>query len=225
MPKVKSLRQKAAKHQSAPKVKPTPSDSAQGDQTEPTETATSFTSGTGPDDHVHLNKKERRLLKRELFQEYVTETLEKPVHSKSAKRRATRRERERREVDMRDMKDVLKMMSLPESIGSNLGISATHLGNGEEARHVGAEDTDTKAARNAKKKSGGQTIKGMIGESARTKPLTKAQKQKELKKEQKRLPLILSHPAFLKDPFGTIRTHNANAVAHSGPAPAAQVTK
>ncbi|KAG8770403.1 hypothetical protein FRC15_004092, partial [Serendipita sp. 397] len=176
-PKVKSLRQKSAKHQSAPKVKPKPSDPAQSDQPEPTETATSFTSGTGPDDHVHLNKKERRLLKRELFQEYVTETLEKPVHSKSAKRRATRRERERREVDMRDMKDVLKMMSLPESIGSNLGISAT---NGEGALHVGADDTDAKAARNAKKKSGGQTTKGMIGESTRTKPLTKAQKQKEL---------------------------------------------
>ncbi|KAG8809868.1 hypothetical protein FRC17_003203 [Serendipita sp. 399] len=172
-PKVKSLRQKAAKHQSAAKSKvQAPAASTQED--DDTELVEDITSEPG-DNHVQLNKKERRLLKRELFQEYVTESLENPVHSKSARRRAKRRERERREVDMREMKDVLKTMSLPDEIAPSLGLSS------RRQQQLSDSEVGEEASRSThvieKKKI---MTPGLIGESTRTKPPTKDQKRKEL---------------------------------------------
>ncbi|TIB06424.1 hypothetical protein E3P96_00468 [Wallemia ichthyophaga] len=42
------------------------------------------------------------------------------------------------------------------------------------------------------------------------KPLTQKQKQKALQLETKRLPLILNHPQYSKDPFGTLKQHAEN---------------
>lgn len=197
MPKVKSLRAKAAKHQPAPKLKTQEVDDS--DVAEPL-ASTELHSVENA-----VTKKEKRLTKREAFQEYVAETLEKSVHSKSAQRRAKRREKERLAADMSDMGAILRNVLQEQPLSQD-----------SVPKDSVANPSTSSGSKKKSKKS--RDERGQIGESTRTKPLSKQQKKQALKLEQKRLPLILSHPQFMKDSFGTIRTHTANVLARANPA-------
>ncbi|PVF99784.1 hypothetical protein CPB86DRAFT_783435 [Serendipita vermifera] len=198
MPKVKSLRNKAAKHQPAAK---------KSQRTEQEEVANDDEVILEPGVNASpskLTKKERRLFKRETFQEYVAETLEKSVHSKSAQRRAKRRQKERLAADMSDMTQILQTVLQDQPIVASAG------------QQVDMDKaTDQSTTTTTQKRPTDRDENGRIGESTRAKPLTKQQKKRALALEQKRLPLILSHPAFIKDSFGTIRTHTSNVVART----------
>lgn len=127
------------------------------------------------------------------------ETLEKAVHSKSSQRRAKRREKERLAADMSDIGIVLRTVE-------------------QDEQQVGKVGENPSTATSNKK----------IGETTRAKPLTKQEKKKALYVcivlistnlralcraiEQRRLPLILSHPAFKADTFATLRTHTSNVL-------------
>ncbi|CAG7849074.1 SubName: Full=Uncharacterized protein {ECO:0000313/EMBL:CCA67076.1} [Serendipita indica DSM 11827] len=192
MPKVKSLRAKAAKHQPAAKSSKVAENEAND---EIVDEGPSFAPGA-------LSKKEKRLIKREAFLERkadIAESQEQSVHSKSAQRRAKRREKERLAADMSEMDSVLRTVILDAT--SSQDIEPTSSFTTEPSNSI------------AKRRKGTTEANGQIGESTRAKPLTKAQKKRALHTEKQRLPLILSHPAFLKDSFGTIRTHTSNVLA------------
>lgn len=191
MPKVKSLRAKAAKHQPAAKSSKVAENEAND---EIVDEGPSFAPGA-------LSKKEKRLIKREAFLEHIAESQsqEQSVHSKSAQRRAKRREKERLAADMSEMDSVLRTVILDAT--SSQDIEPTSSFTTEPSNSI------------AKRRKGTTEANGQIGESTRAKPLTKAQKKRALHTEKQRLPLILSHPAFLKDSFGTIRTHTSNVLA------------
>ncbi|CAG8668200.1 2140_t:CDS:2, partial [Acaulospora colombiana] len=114
-----------------------------------------------------LSKKERRLFKREVFQEYVAETLEKSVHSKSAQRRAKRRQKERLAADMSEMEQVLQTVIQDQPIVTSAAQQ---------------DDTEKGAATmpTAQKRPTDRDENGQIGESTRAKPLTKQQKKRAL---------------------------------------------
>lgn len=183
------MRAKAAKHQPAAKSSKVAENEAND---EIVDEGPSFAPGA-------LSKKEKRLIKREAFLEHIAESQEQSVHSKSAQRRAKRREKERLAADMSEMDSVLRTVILDAT--SSQDIEPTSSFTTEPSNSI------------AKRRKGTTEANGQIGESTRAKPLTKAQKKRALHTEKQRLPLILSHPAFLKDSFGTIRTHTSNVLA------------
>ncbi|KAI9460923.1 ribosome biogenesis protein SLX9-domain-containing protein, partial [Lactarius psammicola] len=140
-----------------------------------------------------LNKKEKRILKHELFIERLEAS--RAPYSKSHARRLKRKEGERLAGGgMESLKTALP------SITTVVIASGTSNSAGEDLN-------DSSPA----KAPSPPTRLGQIGQGKGT-PLTRSQRRRALKAERFRQPLIRADPAFAANPFGTIRTHVQNTL-------------
>ncbi|KAI9445243.1 ribosome biogenesis protein SLX9-domain-containing protein, partial [Lactarius indigo] len=167
-----------------------------------------------------LNKKEKRILKHELFIERLEAS--RAPYSKSHARRLKRKERERLAGGgMESLKTALPSITTNVVIASGTSKSAeedpnTPPGN---AKTTAAASTGPSAESDPKFVSDPEAPSpparlGQIGKGKGT-PLTRSQRRRALKAERFRQPLIRADPAFATNPFGTIRTHAQNTlVAH-----------
>ncbi|KAI0068387.1 hypothetical protein BV25DRAFT_1818801 [Artomyces pyxidatus] len=147
-----------------------------------------------------LKKKDRRVLKHELFIERL-EAARSP-YSKSHARRLKRKDKEQIAGGLAGLRAALTAV---ESTGSapavDDAVTATpDGGNGAEGQPA------------AKPRP------GQIGEGKGA-PLKRAQRKQALKAEQFRLPKILANPDYAANPFKTIRTHAQNTLILHRPAP------
>ncbi|KAH8998924.1 ribosome biogenesis protein SLX9-domain-containing protein, partial [Lactarius hatsudake] len=144
-----------------------------------------------------LNKKEKRILKHELFIERMTS---RAPYSKSHARRLKRKERERLAGGgMESLESALPSITTDGVIATGTSRSA-----GEGPTTPADPEAPSPPAR----------LVGQIGQGKGT-PLTRSQRRRALCAERFRQPLIRADPAFATNPFGTIRTHAQNTlVAH-----------
>ncbi|KAI0257601.1 ribosome biogenesis protein SLX9-domain-containing protein [Lactifluus subvellereus] len=176
------------------------------------------------------NKKERRILKHELF----TRRLEasRAPYSKSHARRLKRKEKEHLAGGgMEILKTALPSITARSTTTAVAAVSGKRsAGSEEEERGQQEQDgsdaaganPDASTSINAKSKSKSTsespsshrpqpTRPGQIGEGKGT-PLTRSQRRRALKTERFRQPLILANPQFAANPFETLRTHARNTL-------------
>ncbi|KAN0135749.1 Ribosome biogenesis protein SLX9 domain containing protein [Lactarius tabidus] len=160
--------------------------------------------------HAALNKKEKRILKHELFIERLEAS--RTPYSKSHARRLKRKERERLAGSgMESLKTALPSITSSKSAGEDPGgmttsaksTAATSTGPSAESECAPAPDTEAPSPPTPRL--------GQIGQGKGT-PLTRSQRRRALKAERFRQPLIRADPSFTANPFGTIRTHAQNTL-------------
>ncbi|KAH9969009.1 ribosome biogenesis protein SLX9-domain-containing protein [Russula dissimulans] len=184
-------------------------------------------------EQVPNTKKERRMLKHELFLERLEAS--RAPYSKSHARRLKRKEREQLAGDLGSLRAALPSMTPTVASGS------TSSAVGGETSAGAVIDAAATVSSTARASAGGASAKfiarsklttsinipdleearqptprrpGMIGEG-KGKSLTGSQRRYALKAERFRQPLIRSNPEFAANPFETIRTHARNTlVAH-----------
>ncbi|KAF8481136.1 ribosome biogenesis protein SLX9-domain-containing protein, partial [Russula ochroleuca] len=137
-------------------------------------------------------KKERRILKHELFIERLEAS--RAPYSKSHARRLKRREKEQLTGRLWSLKAALPSI----------------------APTTTATATTTAAATAAPPPPLAMRRPGQIG-GGNGAPLTKSQRRRALKAERFRQPLIRSNPEFSASPFETIRTHARNTLVPHQP--------
>ncbi|KAI9457731.1 ribosome biogenesis protein SLX9-domain-containing protein [Russula earlei] len=183
------------------------------------------------------NKKERRILKHELFIQRLEAS--RAPYSKSHARRLKRRERERLGAvgDLTSLRAALpSVASLAEAAADGGGArsagkkaidaAATASTSSAAIAGEGVLDDDGAASPKFVAKSNSSatatitpdarvapqsTRPGMIGEG-RGNPLSRSQRRRALKAERFRQPLIRSNPEFAANPFATIQTHAQNTL-------------
>ncbi|KAH9175310.1 ribosome biogenesis protein SLX9-domain-containing protein [Lactarius sanguifluus] len=146
-----------------------------------------------------LNKKEKRILKHELFIERLEAS--RAPYSKSHARRLKRKEWERLAGGgMESLESALPSITTTDVVIA----TGTSKSAGEGPTTPADPEAPSPPAR----------LVGQIGQGKGT-PLTRSQRRRALKAERFRQPLIRADPAFATNPFGTIRTHAQNTlVAH-----------
>ncbi|KAH9985405.1 ribosome biogenesis protein SLX9-domain-containing protein, partial [Russula compacta] len=137
------------------------------------------------------NKKDRRILKHELFIERLEAS--RAPYSKSHARRLKRKEREQLAGGL----DLLKA-ALPSIAPTAVSAAERSAGEGRDAATAGG------------------ALPGQIGEG-KGNPLTRSQRRRALKAELFRQPLVRSNPEFAANPFETIRTHARNTLVPHQP--------
>jgi len=175
-------------------------------------------------EQVPNKKKERRILKHELFLERLEAS--RAPYSKSHARRLKRKEREQLAGDLGSLRAALPSMAPTDASGSTSGSGdktagrvidpAATVSNTAPASASAKSITRSKLTTSTPDLEEAQqpTRPGMIGEG-KGKPLTRSQRRHALKAERFRQPLIRSNPEFAANPFETIRTHARNTlVAH-----------
>ncbi|KAH9082127.1 ribosome biogenesis protein SLX9-domain-containing protein [Lactarius deliciosus] len=159
-----------------------------------------------------LNKKEKRILKHELFIERLEAS--RAPYSKSHARRLKRKERERLAGGgMESLESALPSITTDGVIATGTSRSA---GEGPttpagSARPTAGASTGPSAEPDPEAPSPPARLLGQIGQGQGT-PLTRSQRRRALKAERFRQPLIRADPAFATNPFGTIRTHAQNTL-------------
>ncbi|KAH9982425.1 ribosome biogenesis protein SLX9-domain-containing protein [Lactifluus volemus] len=174
--------------------------------------------------HRTSNKKERRILKHELFIQRLEAS--RAPYSKSHSRRLKRKEKEHLAGGgMELLKSALPSITAPHLTSPATVAAAATAGTGgkrsagsEEGE--GAQEEDKSDAVNASVKidTTQPTRPGQIGEGKGT-PLSRSQRRRVLKAERFRQPLILANPEFAANPFETIRTHARNTLIPQQPPP------
>ncbi|KAH9064267.1 ribosome biogenesis protein SLX9-domain-containing protein [Lactarius vividus] len=166
---------------------------------------------------VTLNKKEKRILKHELFIERLEAS--RAPYSKSHARRLKRRERERLAGGgMESLESALPSITTDVVIATGISKSAVEGPNtpAGSAKSLAAAPTGSSAEPDPKFVPDPEAPPpparlGQIGQGQGT-PLTRSQRRRALKAERFRQPLIRADPAFATNPFGTIRTHAQNTL-------------
>ncbi|KAH8988916.1 ribosome biogenesis protein SLX9-domain-containing protein [Lactarius akahatsu] len=164
-----------------------------------------------------LNKKEKRILKHELFIERLEAS--RAPYSKSHARRLKRKERERLAGGgMESLASALPSITTDVVIATGTSKSAgegpnTSAGSARPTAAASTAEPDPMFVPDPEAPSPPARL-GQIGQGKGT-PLTRSQRRRALKAERFRQPLIRADPAFATNPFGTIRTHAQNTlVAH-----------
>jgi len=179
------------------------------------------------------NKKERRILKHELFIERLEAS--RAPYSKSHSRRLKRREKEQLTAGgLGSLKAALPSIAPTRRTTTTTTAATIIIGLGD--RSAGEPDPDAAAATaavkpiimsndNKKLKSKQQSEvppppttrrPGQIGEGNGA-PLVRSQRRRALKAERFRQPLIRSNPEFAANPFETIRIHARNTLVPHKP--------
>jgi len=172
-------------------------------------------SANNDDDSIHphhatLNKKEKRILKHELFIERLEAS--RAPYSKSHARRLKRKERERLAGGgMESLKTALPSITSRKSAEEEEPSDVTSIAKTTAGAPTGPSPESEIAPVPDPEAPSPPTRLGQIGQGKGT-PLTRSQRRRALKAERFRQPLIRADPAFAANPFGTIRTHAQNTL-------------